>query len=46
MIKIAFDKALILNIVTNNPFNIKGLINIPKSSKDDKKVETLTIDEQ
>lgn len=46
MIRLAFDKAVILNIVTNNPYNIKGLINIPKSSKEDKKVEALTIDEQ
>lgn len=46
MIRLAFDKAVILNIVTNNLYNIKGLINIPKSSKEDKKVEALTIDEQ
>ena len=46
MIRNAFDKALILNIVNNNPYNIKGLITIPKSSKEDKKIESLTIDEQ
>lgn len=46
MIRLAFDKALILNIVSNNPYNIKGLINIPKSSKQDKKIEALTVDEQ
>ncbi len=46
MIRNAFDKALILNIVNNNPFNIKGLINIPKSKKEDKKVDSLTIEEQ
>lgn len=46
MIRNAFDKALILNIITNNPFNIKGLINIPKSSKKDKIVDALTIKEQ
>lgn len=46
MIRLAFDKAIILNIVLNNPYNIKGLINIPKSSKQDKKVDALTVDEQ
>lgn len=46
MIKLAFDKALILNIVNNNPYNIKGLINIPKSSKQDKKIDALTVDEE
>ena len=46
MIRNAFDKALILNIVNNNPFNIKGLINIPKSKKEDKKVDSLTVEEQ
>ncbi len=46
MIRCAFDKALILNIVNNNPYSIKGLINIPKSSKEDKKVDALTVDEQ
>ena len=46
MIRKAFDKALLLNIVNNNPFNIKGLINIPKSSKEDKKIEALTVEEQ
>ena len=46
MVRSAFDKALILNIVTNNPYNVKGLINIPKSSKQDKKIDALTIDEQ
>lgn len=38
MIRSAFDKALILNIVNNNPYNIKGLVNIPKSKKEDKKL--------
>lgn len=46
MIRLAFDKAIILNIAINNPYNIKGLINIPKSSKQDKKIDALTIDEQ
>lgn len=46
MIRKAFDKAIILNIVSNNPYNIKGLINIPKSNKEDKKITALTIEEQ
>lgn len=46
MIRAAFDKALILNLITNNPYNTKGLINVPKSKKTDKKIESLTIDEQ
>lgn len=46
MIRSAFDKALILNIVNNNPYNIKGLVNIPKSKKEDKKIDALTLDEQ
>ena len=46
MIRSAFDKALILNITTNNPYNIKGLINVPKSVKQDKKIDALTLNEQ
>lgn len=46
IIKSGFDKAVILNIVNNNPFTIKGMINIPKSSKQDKKIDALTVDEQ
>ena len=46
MIRKAFDKALLLNIVNNNPFNLKGLINIPKSKKEDKKIDALTVEEQ
>lgn len=46
MIRNAFDKSLILNIVSNNPYNIKGLINVPKSQKQDKKIDALTVNEQ
>ena len=46
MIRRAFDKALILNIINSNPYNVKGLINIPKSDKKDKKIDALTIEEQ
>lgn len=46
MLRKAFDKALILNIVSSNPYNIKGLIIIPKSDKETKKVDALTIEEQ
>lgn len=46
MIRNAFDKALILNIISNNPYNIKGLITVPKSSREDKKIEALTVEEQ
>ena len=46
MIRRAFDKAIILNIVTNNPYNVKGMIIVPNSAKIDKKVDALTIDEE
>ena len=46
MIRCAFDKALILNIVTSNPYSIKGLITVPKSNKNTKKIEALTVEEQ
>ena len=46
LIKRALDKALILNIINNNPYNVKGLINIPKSNKEDKKIEALTTEEE
>lgn len=46
MIKSAFDKAILLNITNLNPFSVKGMIEIPNSCKEDKKVEALTIEEQ
>lgn len=45
-IKSAFDKAILLNKINNNPFNIKGAIIKPKSIKEDKKIDSLTIEEQ
>ncbi len=35
-----------LNIVNNNPFTIKGLLTVPKSNKQDKKIDALAIEEQ
>ncbi len=46
MIKQGFNKALLNNIITNSPFNITGLIIKPKSNKDTKEIESLTIEEQ
>lgn len=46
MIRGALDKALILNIITSNPYNTKGYINVPKSKKETKKIDALTVDEQ
>lgn len=46
MVRNALDKAVILNILNNNPYNLKGLIMVPKSVKEDKKVEALTVEEQ
>ena len=46
LLKSAFNKALILNIIPYSPFDRKGLIIKPRSFKENKKVEALTIDEQ
>lgn len=46
MIRSAFDKAVVLNIVLSNPFYVKGLIVIPKSVKLDKEVEAFTVEEE
>ena len=46
MIRSAFDKAVILNIVLSNPFYVKGLIVVPKSIKLDKEVEAFTVEEE
>lgn len=40
------DKAVLLKIISSNMFNIKGAIVKPKSSKQDKKIEALTLEEQ
>lgn len=42
----AFNYAVLHNIIKINPFNIKGAINIPNSSKEKRKVEAFTIDEE
>ena len=46
MIRCALDKALILNIIPSNPYSLKGLIIVPKSNKNTKRIEALTIEEQ
>lgn len=46
MISSAFNYAVVYNIVKFNPFQIKGMIIKPKSSRLTKKVEALTVDEQ
>ena len=46
LLKNVFDKAMLLQIVTVNPFSIKGNIIKPRSNKKDKKVEAFTIEEQ
>lgn len=46
IIKLAFNKALLNNIIASSPFNTIGLIIKPKSSKKTKIVDALTIDEQ
>ena len=44
--KIAFNKALLLNIINYSPFDRKGLIIKPRSNREDKKIDALTVDEQ
>lgn len=46
IIKLAFNKALLNNIIVSSPFNTIGLIIKPKSDKSTKKIDALTIDEQ
>lgn len=46
LIKMGFNQALLNNLINNNPFDIKGLILTPRSSKQDKKIDALTIEEQ
>jgi len=41
-----FNKAVLLNIISLNPFSIKGNIIKPKSNNADKKIEAFTIEEQ
>lgn len=42
----AFNEAKIRNIVDKNPFELKGFLMKPKSSKPTKKIDALTIDEE
>lgn len=42
----SFNKALLLNKIQSNPFMIKGAIIKPKSIKQAKKIDALTIEEQ
>lgn len=46
MINTVLNKAILLNIIVNNPFTIKGAIIKPKSIKQDKKIDALTLEEQ
>lgn len=46
MLKFAYNKAVILKLLYNNIFLTKGLIIKPKSSKETKKVDALTMEEQ
>ena len=41
-----FNKAVLLGLIPQNPFSIKGNIIKPRSKKPDKKVEALTVEEQ
>ena len=46
MLKSTYNKAILLKILNSSFFNIKGLIIKPKSKKEDKKIDSLTIEEQ
>lgn len=46
LISSTLDTAVLLKIINVNPFNIKGAILRPKSTKSDKVVEALTVEEQ
>ena len=46
MIKCAFNKAIINNVIYFSPFNVKDMVIKPKSNKLTQVVEALTIDEQ
>lgn len=46
MLKSAYNKAIIMQILITSPFATKGLIIKPKSNKEDKKIDALTLDEQ
>lgn len=46
LLSATFNSAVLLNIINSNPFLIKGAIVRPKSKKQDKVVEALTVEEQ
>lgn len=46
LISSTLDTAVLLRIINVNPFNIKGAVLKPKSTKNDKVVEALTVEEQ
>lgn len=46
LLSTCFDYAILLKLINSNPFKIKGAIIRPKSMREDKKVDALTIDEQ
>ena len=46
LLSTCFDYAILLKLINNNPFKIKGAIIRPKSIREDKKVDALTIEEQ
>ena len=41
-----FNKAMLMGIIDINPFSIKGNIIKPRSKKEDKKIDALTVEEQ
>lgn len=46
LLSTCFDYAILLKLINSNPFKIKGAIIRPKSTREDKKVDSLTIEEQ
>lgn len=46
LIKNVLDAAILYKIISNSPYNIRGAITKPKSNKQDKKIDALTIEEQ
>ena len=46
LLSTCFDYAILLKLVNSNPFKIKGGIIRPKSTREDKKVDALTVEEQ
>lgn len=46
LLSTCFDYAILLKLINSNPFKIKGAIIRPKSTRTDKQVDALTIEEQ